>query len=37
MSRRTEHGPLRDMRHFARTAIELFDTASVGTTRSGEK
>lgn len=25
MSRRTDHGPLRDMRHFAGTAIQLFE------------
>ena len=28
MSHRTDHGPLRDMRHFARKAIGMFDTAS---------
>ncbi len=28
MSRRTDHGPLRDMRHFARKAIGMFDTGS---------
>lgn len=28
MSRRTDHGPLRDMRHFARTAIEMFNEAT---------
>lgn len=27
MSRRTDYGPLRDMRHFARTAIQIFDGA----------
>ena len=28
MSRRTELGPLRDMRHFARTAMQMFDEAA---------
>ncbi len=28
MSRRTDHGPLRDMRHFAREAIGVFGAAS---------
>ncbi len=28
MSRRTELGPLQDMRHFARTAMQMFDEAS---------
>lgn len=27
MSRRTDQGPLGDMRHFARTAIQMFDGA----------
>ena len=28
MSHRTDHGPLRDMRHFARTAIQMFNEAA---------
>ena len=28
MSHRTDHGPLRDMRHFARTAIQIFNEAA---------
>lgn len=31
MSRRTDIGPLRDMRHFARTAIQMFDGATPDT------
>ena len=29
MSRRTDRGPLRDMRDYAREALETFQTASV--------
>ena len=34
MSRRTDHGPLQDMRDFARKAIGMFETAGTDTLES---